>query len=72
MAQDRNLRQRIARRKQKVRAMIAKQEIILAALDAKDYSCHQEYLWALGLARHKIRRLRQEIDMLDAGRLPRP
>ncbi len=54
MTQDSNLRQRVAKRKQKIRAMIAKGETILADLDATDHSCHQESLWALGLAKHLL------------------
>ena len=67
--QDRKLKERIARRKEKVQRLIGEQEAILATLDSSTYRHQQDYRRALGLARNKLYRLKQELLVLDAGRL---
>ena len=69
-SQDRKIKQRIARRRQKVTLLIAKQEIVLSGLDEKDFASRKDYVTALAAARHKISRLRRELMVLEAGKLP--
>jgi hypothetical protein len=68
-AQDRKLNQRITRRKEKVQRLIEEQEAILATLDSVNYQHQQDYHRALGLVRNKLYQLRQELSVLDSGRL---
>ena len=68
--QDRKLKQRIVRRKEKVQRLIEEQEAILAVLDPMpDRQHRQEYLRTLISGQNKIRRLKQELLVLDSGRL---
>ena len=69
---DRKLRQRIARRKEKVRRLIGEQEANLAVLDSADYPRREDYLRALHLTRGKLHQLKREFLALEAGRLPGP
>ena len=66
---DRKLKQRIARRKEKVERMIGEQEAVLATLDPMIYQCQQDYLQALSKERNKLYRLKQELLVLKSGRL---
>jgi hypothetical protein len=68
-AQDRKLKLRIARRKEKVQRMIDEQEAILITLDSSTYRHQQDYLRALGLIRNKLYRLKQELLVLESGHL---
>ena len=69
-SQDRKLKQRITRRKEKVQRLIGEQEAILATLDpVPDRHHQQDYLRALSLARNKLHRLKQELLVLESGRL---
>jgi len=68
--QDRKLNERIARRKEKVQRLIEEQEAILAALGPMpDRQHRQEYLRTLISGQNKIRRLKQELLVLESGRL---
>ncbi|MDO9535517.1 MAG: hypothetical protein Q7J85_09365 [Bacillota bacterium] len=67
--QERKLQQRIARRKEKVQRLIGEQETILTALDSLTFLRQQDYLRALSLARNKLHRLKQELLVLESGRL---
>ena len=68
--QDRKLKQRIVRRKEKVQRLIEEQEAILAVLDPMpDRQHRQEYLRTLISGQNKIRRLKQELLVLESGRL---
>ena len=69
---DRKLRQRIARRTEKMRRLIGEEEANLAVLDSADYPRREDYLRALRLARGKLHRLKRELLALEAGRLPGP
>jgi hypothetical protein len=70
-SQDRKLQQRIARRKEKVQRLIAKQQKNLSALDSDTYPHPQDYWQALSRTQKKLRRLEQELQALKAGRLSR-
>ena len=68
--QDRKLNERIAHRKEKVQRLIKEQEAILAVLDPMpDRQHRQEYLRTLISGQNKIRRLKQELLVLESGRL---
>ena len=68
--QDRKLNQRIGRRKEKVQRLIEEQETFLAALGPMpDRHRRQEYLRALSSNQNKLRRLKQELLVLESGRL---
>ena len=69
-SQDRKIKQRIARRRQKVTLLIAKQEIVLSGLDEKDFASRKDYLKSLAAAQNKMSRLRRELMALEAGKLP--
>ncbi len=68
-AQDRKLKQRIVRRKEKILRLVGEQEAILATLDPMAYRHRQDYLRALGLVRNKLYRLKQELLVLESGRI---
>lgn len=68
--QDRKLRQRIARRKEKVGRLIEQQEAYLSALAPDNYRRRQDYLRALSQVRNKLNRLKREQLALEAGQLP--
>jgi len=67
--QNRKLQQRIARRKEKVQRLIEEQEANLTTLDPMTDQPRQDYLHALSLARNKLYRLKQELSVLESGRL---
>jgi hypothetical protein len=67
--QNRKLQQRVARRKEKVQRLIEEQEANLTTLDPMTDRPRQDYLRALSLARNKLHRLKQELSVLESGRL---
>jgi hypothetical protein len=67
--QNRKLQQRVARRKEKVQRLIEEQEANLTTLDLMTDRPRQDYLRALSLARNKLHRLKQELSVLESGRL---
>jgi len=68
--QDRKLNQRIIRRKDKVQRLIEEQEAILAALGPMpDRQYRQDYFRALISGQNKLHRLKQELLVLESGRL---
>lgn len=68
-AQERKLKQRIVRRKEKILRLIREQEDYLATLDSATYRHQQDYHRALSLARNKLYRLKQELLVLGSGQL---
>jgi hypothetical protein len=70
-AQDRKLNLRITRRKTKVQRLIAEQEACLVALGTMpDREQHrQKHLQSLSSGRNKLYRLKQELLVLESGRL---
>ena len=68
-AYDRKLQLRVARRMAMVKRMIEDQEAVLASLDPLEYVYRQEYLKALSTGRNKLYRLKQELHVLESGRL---
>jgi hypothetical protein len=69
-APDRKLHLRIARRKAKVLQLIAKQEAYMATLGPMpDRQQRQKYLQTLSAERNKLYRLKQELSVLESGRL---
>lgn len=68
-AQDRKLKERIARRKDKVQKLIKEQEAYLAALDSAIFKRRQDYFQALSTGQNKLHRLKQELLVLESGRL---
>jgi hypothetical protein len=69
-AQDRKLHLRIARRKAKVLQLIAKQEAYMATLGPMpDRQHRKKYLQTLSAERNKLYRLKQELLVLESGRL---
>lgn len=67
--QDRKLKQRIARRKEKVQRLIVEQEAFLTTIDPMVYRHRQDYLRALSSGRNKLHRLKQELLVLESGQL---
>ena len=67
---DRKLQQRIARRKAKVHRLIGDQETLLNALDDVTFLRQDEYLKAKSKVQNKLHRLKQELRVLDADKLP--
>ena len=65
--QERKIRQRIARRKEKVQRMIGEQENRLTALDSVTYLRQEDYQRALRHVRNKLYRLKQELQALESG-----
>ena len=69
-AQDRKLNERITHRKEKVQRLIEQQEAILAALGPiPDHLHQQDYFRALRSGQNKLYRLKQELLVLESGRL---
>ena len=68
-AQDRKLKERIARRKDKVQRLIGEQEAHLAALDSATFLHKQDYYKAASAVRKRLYHLEQELLVLESGRL---
>ncbi len=68
--QNRKLRLRIARRKEKVQRLIEQQEAYLATLDPDNYQHRQDYLRVLSQSRKKFNQLKWELLALKDGNLP--
>jgi hypothetical protein len=66
---DRKLKERIERRKEKVLRLIEEQEALLAALNPANFQHRQDYFQALSTGRNKLSRLKQELSVLESGRL---
>ncbi|HHT46030.1 MAG TPA: hypothetical protein GX004_01900 [Firmicutes bacterium] len=64
---ERKIKQRIARRKEKVQRMIGEQEALLAALDSVIFLRQEDYRSALDQVRGKLCRLKQELQALESG-----
>ena len=67
---DRKFQQRITRRKEKVRRMIREQEARLAALDSVTFLRQEDQRKTVAPVLNKLNRLKQELQILDSGRLP--
>ncbi len=67
--QDRKLKQRITRRREKVERMIEEQKARLAALESATFLHQQDHYKATGMVREKLYRLEQELMVLESGRL---
>ena len=67
--QERKLKDRIERRKEKVQRQMNEQEAYLATLDPATYQYRKDYFQALSTGRKKLYRLKQELLVLDSGRL---
>ncbi len=67
--QDRKLKQRITRRRDKVERMIAEQKARLAALVSATLLHQQDHYKATGMVREKLYHLEQELMVLKLGRL---
>ena len=66
---ERKLNQRIANRKEKVEKMIAQQEAEIVSIDSASYQHYKDYSHDMGLAVHKLNRLKQELEILKSDRL---
>ena len=66
---ERKLNQRIANRKEKVEKMIAQQEAEIDSIDLATYQHYKDYLHDMSLAVHKLNKLKQELVILESGRL---
>ena len=71
-SQERKLKQRIERRKEKVQRMIKEQESRLDALDEASFLHHEDYLEARSAALKKLDRLKKELSGLESGYLSWP
>ncbi len=69
-ADDRKLKHRIARRKEKVLRLIAEQETRLASVRATTYPRREDYLNDLSRVTGRLHRLRHELLALERGQLP--
>jgi hypothetical protein len=67
--QERKFRERIERRKERVQRLIEEQEAHLAALNPANFQHRQDYFQALSTGRNKLSRLKQELSVLESGRL---
>ena len=65
----RKLKQRIIKRKEKVKKMISKQESVISGLDPSLYQEYKDYLGDLNSVTYKLHRLEQELSILESGRL---
>ena len=65
--QNRKLKQRIVRRKEKVERMIEEQKARLAALESATFLHQQDHYKATGLVREKLYHLEQELMVLKLG-----
>ncbi len=66
---ERKLNQRITRRKEKVIKLVAQQEAEISRIDMIEYQQYKDYVHDMGLAVHKLNRLKQELAILESGRL---
>ena len=64
---ERKIKQRIARRKEKVQRMIGEQETRISALNSVAFLRQEDYRRALDNAMNKLYRLQQELQALEAG-----
>ena len=64
---ERKIKQRIARRKEKVQRMIGEQESLLVALDSVIFLRQEDYRSALDQVKGKLYRLKQELQALESG-----
>ena len=67
--QERKLKERIERRKEKVQRLIEEQEDHLAILDSAIFKRRQDYFQALSTGQNKLYRLKLELLVLESGRL---
>jgi hypothetical protein len=67
--QDRKLKERIERRKEKGLRLIEEQESHLAAMNPANFQHRQDYFQALSIDWNKLSRLKQELSVLESGRL---
>jgi hypothetical protein len=65
--QERKLKQRIVRRKEKVQRLNGEQEAHLAVLDAATFLHQQDYFKAASMVRKKLYHLEQELLVLESG-----
>ncbi len=66
---ERKLNQRIVRRKEKVMKMIAQQKAEIARIDSIEYQHYKDYMHDMSLVVNKLNRLKQELVILESGRL---
>lgn len=66
---ERKLKQRIANRKEKVVKMIAQLEAEIDSIDLVSYQHYKDYLYDMSKAVHKLNRQKQELEILESGRL---
>jgi hypothetical protein len=67
--QERKLKEWIDRRKEKVLRLIEEQEANLAVLNPATYDNRQDYFQTLSAGRKKLHQLKQELTVLESGRL---
>jgi regulator of protease activity HflC (stomatin/prohibitin superfamily) len=67
---DRKLQQRITRRKEKIQRMIEYLENRLIALDSVVFLRQEDQQKALARVFNKLNKLKQELRILESGRLP--
>ncbi len=65
--QERKLKERIERRKEKVQRLIEEQEAYLATMDSAIFKRRQDYFQALSAGQKKLYRLKQELLVLESG-----
>lgn len=53
----------------KVMKMIADDEAEIAWIDSTEYQHYKDYVHDMGLAVHKLSRLKQELAILESGKL---
>jgi hypothetical protein len=67
--QERKFRELLEHRKERVQRLIKEQEAYLTTLDSATYKRRQEYFQALSTGRKKLHQLKQELSVLESGRL---